>query len=308
MNILRYAFKNIFRNFFLSISSVITIGLLVFFVNVLLLVVFASNNFIQSVNNKIAIVLTFKNWYDNSQVKSQEFLSGASEKFKWVSVEYISREEALKIFKERHSDLVPIVEDANENPLPNSVRISQIPLDKYADMDAYIAQYKDILQYDAQDMNKKLVDYKIQYEQVSKIVTLLQLLNKYVYILIGLFIFTVFVVVHTVIRNFVFFLQDEVRIIELVWGKSSFIYLPLMIQGTIYTVLAVCLAVWVFFLFKNFWGLELLPNSILALFTSFYQELMNTYFPKELIVAVLIGIISAFLASYKYVHSTIRSL
>lgn len=111
---------------------------------------------------------------------------------------------------------MPIVEDANENPLPNSVRISQIPLDKYADMDAYIAQYKDILQYDAQDMNKKLVDYKIQYEQVSKIVTLLQLLNKYVYILIGLFIFTVFVVVHTVIRNFVFFLQDEVRIIELV--------------------------------------------------------------------------------------------
>jgi hypothetical protein len=60
MNILRYAFKNIFRNFFLSISSILTIALLVFFVNILLLVVHSSETFIASVNDKIAVTISFQ--------------------------------------------------------------------------------------------------------------------------------------------------------------------------------------------------------------------------------------------------------
>lgn len=60
MNILRYAFKNIFRNFFLSVSSVLTIALLVFFVNILLLVVHSSDEFIATVNDKIAMTISFQ--------------------------------------------------------------------------------------------------------------------------------------------------------------------------------------------------------------------------------------------------------
>lgn len=183
MNLLRYALKNIVRNLFLSISSILTIGLLVFFVNILLLVVFTSNHFIASVNNKIAIILTFKDGYNNTQIRSQEFLSGATA-FSGVMIEYISREDALEMFAKRHSDLVSIVEHADENPLPDSVRISQIPIQMYKEVDAYIAEYRDILQYDEQDMNKKLVDYQNQYAQVSKVVELLQLSTTAVYVLI----------------------------------------------------------------------------------------------------------------------------
>lgn len=305
MNLLRYALKNIVRNLFLSISSILTIGLLVFFVNILLLVVFTSNHFIASVNNKIAIILTFKDGYNNTQIRSQEFLSGATA-FSGVMIEYISREDALEMFAKRHSDLVSIVEHADENPLPDSVRISQIPIQMYKEVDAYIAEYRDILQYDEQDMNKKLVDYQNQYAQVSKVVELLQLSTTAVYVLIWLFLFTVFVMIHTVIRNFIFFLQDEVRIIELVWGKSVFIYGPLMIQGVLYTTMGVLCAFCAFFLFKNAGGMHILPENFVPIFEGFYQALVSVYLQAEIGIALLIGVISAFLASYKYVYSTIR--
>lgn len=81
MNILRYAFKNIFRNFFLSASSVLTIALLVFFVNILLLVVQFSDEFIKSVNNRNAMAISFQKGYNNTQIRSQEFLSGAINNF-----------------------------------------------------------------------------------------------------------------------------------------------------------------------------------------------------------------------------------
>lgn len=39
-----------------------------------------------------------------------------------------------------------------------------------------------------------------------------------------------------IIRNFIYFLQDEVRIIELVGGSPLFIYGPFVIQGFLYVV------------------------------------------------------------------------
>lgn len=184
MNILRYAFKNIFRNFFLSFSSIITIGLLVFFVNILLLVVHSSDEFISQINKRIAIVISFQDGYDATKVRSQEFLSGALSNFPEMSVKYISKEEAWQIFSERHASLASIIEDARENPFPNSVRFSEIPIEKYEQFNDYIASYKDIIRYDKQDLSQKLLDYRMQYDNIMKTIEFLRLLTNAVYVLI----------------------------------------------------------------------------------------------------------------------------
>ncbi len=306
MNILRYAFKNIFRNFFLSVSSVLTIALLVFFVNILLLVVHASDEFIATVNDKIAMTITFQKGYNNTQIRSQDFLSGAVNQFPGISVKYISKEEAWKIFSDRHADLASIVEDANENPFPDVVQFSQIPLPQYERFNDFIAEYADIIVYNKQDMTQKLLDFQNQYQNVKKTVDLLRLLTQGVYVLIGLFLVTVFIMSHMTIRNFVFFLQDEVRIIELVGGKPSFIYGPLMVQGIIYAVLGVCFAFCAFAIFKTSGGLTILPSDLIGMFERFYQNLSANFLIIELMLALAVGIVSAWLASFKYIHSTIR--
>lgn len=112
--------------------------------------------------------------------------------------------------------------------------------------------------------------------------------------------------IHMVIRNFIFFLQDEMRIIELVGGKPSFIYGPLAVQGIVYATLGVLFAFSLFVAFNNFGGISLLPSDIVPIFTGFYTKLSADFLPLELLSAVAIGIFSAVLASYKYIHSTIR--
>lgn len=306
MNIIRYAFKNIFRNFFLSVSSVLTIGLLVFFVNILLLVVHSSDEFIASVNNKIAVTISFQKGHNNTQIRPQELLSRASSEFPGILVKYISKEEAWKIFSKRHTDLASIIEDANENPFPDVVQFSQIPLEKYEDFNNFIAGYNDIVSYNAADMQQKLIDFQTQYQNIMKTVDLLRVLTQAVFILIGLFLVTVFIMIHMTIRNFVFFLQDEVRIIELVGGKPSFIYGPLALQGIIYATLGVCFAYLVFFIFQSSGGVQILPADIAGIFSRFYVNLSEIILPFQIAIAFFLGIFSALLASYKYVHSTIR--
>lgn len=305
MNILRYALKNISRNLFLSISSVLIIVLLIFFVNILLFVQYASEHFIATVNDKIAFTVVFRDGYNNTQIRSQEFLSGIESSFSGVRVEYISRNTALDIFSERNPDLASIIENASDNPLPDSVRISNVPIPSYGALNTYIEKYRDILQYDAENMNKKLIDYQSQYNRIQDVISVLKTVNIALYVLIGLFLFTVFVVVHMVIRNFIYFLQNEIRIIELVGGKSSFIYGPFIIQGFLYMVVAVGLVACIFLGFEKFGGIALIPEMFRAIYIDFYMLLQYNYFVLEFLIAGAIGIISALLASVKYVHSTI---
>ncbi len=63
MRILKYALKNIIRNPILSLSSIFVIGLLIFFVNILIFVLFASERFIASVNSRISFTINFQSGY-----------------------------------------------------------------------------------------------------------------------------------------------------------------------------------------------------------------------------------------------------
>lgn len=147
MYILRYALKNIFRNIFLSASSILIIGLLVFFVNILILVIFSTDRFITNINNRISININLQDGYDNTQLRSSEFLSGVTSSFFGVEVEYISREKALTLLTARNPDLATLIED-DSNPLPNSVRLSNIDINQYTNLNTYIGRFRDILQYD----------------------------------------------------------------------------------------------------------------------------------------------------------------
>lgn len=303
MQLIRYAIRNIFRNIWLSVSSLLIIGLLVFFVHILLFVIFSTDRFITSINDRISININLQDGYDNSQIRSIEFLSGVTASFSWVQVDYISREDALTLLTTRNPDLATLIEQ-DANPLPNSVRLSNIDIGLYSSLNVYIGRFRDILQYDQSSLDRKLLDYRSQYDRIASVVEMLHILQIAVYILLGLFVFTVAIVIYMVIHNFVFFLQDEVRIIELVGGRPSFIYWPFVIQGMLYamiaTVIATTLFAWLIILIRS--------QSLFADFVPFLSDfatLFATYAWLSVPLFAILGAISAFLASWKYIHSTI---
>jgi cell division transport system permease protein len=87
-----------------------------------------------------------------------------------------------------------------------------------------------MLFYDKDSMNRKLVDYQSQFDRALVVVKLLRILEYGVYTLLGLFIFTVAVIIYTVIGNSIFFHKGEIEVIELVGGRPSFIYGPFLLQ------------------------------------------------------------------------------
>jgi cell division protein FtsX len=167
-----------------------------------------------------------------------------------------------------------LVEHTDENPLPNSLNISNIrDLSQYQELPKVLERYQDVLQYDKSRLDKKILDFQTQYTNVSKVVYILQSFQYGVYILLGLFIFTVFAIVHMIIRNFIYFLQDEVRIIELVGGSPSFVYGPFVIQGCVYTLVSAMLALAVLFLGHTFITIDFITGPIKEILAGFFLQL-----------------------------------
>ncbi len=97
--------------------------------------------------------------------------------FSGIVVENITKADAFALLKSRNPDLANLVEYTGENPLPDSLRIDNIPLDQYNAFDARIAQEKTMLHYDQDAMSRKLLDYKGQFTRVSLVVKLLHMLQ-----------------------------------------------------------------------------------------------------------------------------------
>jgi cell division protein FtsX len=70
----KYGVKNILRNKFLSISSVLVLSLLMFFINILMILHNLSNHLIESVNSKLTISLYLKDEYQKESPDTQKLL------------------------------------------------------------------------------------------------------------------------------------------------------------------------------------------------------------------------------------------
>ncbi len=256
MRLLKYALRNIIRNPFLSISSVFVIGLLIFFVNVLIFVLFVSENFITDVQSKIKFTINYQSGYMIDSLKSRVLIDELRSTFSGISVIPISSDEAYASNKLLYPDLISIIEGSGENPFPDALSITSIPLDRYNEFNTYILDHRDMFHYDTDILGKKLLDYRSQFRRIHSIVTSLQVFEYGVFSLLILFAFTVATIIYNVISNSIFFHREEIEIIELVGGRPSFTYGQFLLQGVFYGVVSVGIVMLVFLSLRSTFDLE----------------------------------------------------
>ncbi|EKD29403.1 MAG: Cell division protein [uncultured bacterium (gcode 4)] len=299
VRLLKYALKNTIRNPFLSLSSILVISLLIFFINTLFFIEYVTTSLTENINDRMSLSLNLKPGYtgDNSEVIAA--ISALKQASPSVSIEYLSKEEAFEILKKRDQELVRIIEGDKENPLPSSIVIKNIPLGEYPQIDTIVKRFKGIIQYNEERSQKSLVDYHSQYERIQGLINILLSIRYGIYGIISLFIFSVFIIIYNSIGNFVFFYRDEIKIIRLVGGENIFIYGPFSIQGFLYTLAAYALGTSVFvYLIKNI-NFSLITDF--PLFIDRFFVLYGNIFLIELAVVTIVGVLSGFLSSRRFI-------
>ncbi|MDQ1343946.1 MAG: cell division transport system permease protein [Patescibacteria group bacterium] len=298
MRIFKYALKNVARNSFLSFSTVLVLSLMTFFIYVLFFVEYVASAIIGNISDRLSLSLNLRSGYSDTSSEIVELTNGLRAVDPSVEVRYVSNVEAFEILKKRDPELARVIESDKDNPLPSSVSVKNVPIAKYAELDAIVSKHRDAVQYDAGTGKKTIVDYRAQYEKIKGLTDVLISIRYGTIAVVGLFLFAVAAIVYNAIGNSVFYYREEIRIIGLVGGGARFVYGPFAIQGLVYALVAAVISLAGFsFVIRS------VNFSLLADFPIFVDKFFverSEAFLSVVAALAFVALVSGFLSSFRF--------
>lgn len=292
--IVKYGFQGFWRNGWLSVATtVIMILTLLVFIS---LIIFGmlTNTAIDILKEKIDISVYFKTTTaEDSILQLKRALESLSEV---KNVEYLSRDQALAQFKERHKD-DPTISEAlavlEKNPLSASLDIRANNPKDYPVIAAYLnnQNLKDIVEQVTYNQNQLVIN------RLAKIIDTAE--KTGIALIIILSVVAVLVTLNTIMLT-IHSTREEIGIMRLVGASNAFIRGPYIIQGIIYGVVAAILSL---ILITPLISVAspyieiLMPETNLTAY--FYGNLWSL-FGYQILFGVILGIVSSFIAVRRY--------
>ncbi len=289
----KYSIKNILRNKFLSLSSILVLTLLMFFINILVVLHDVSFKLIDWINSKLTISLYLEEEYDKNTIEVIDLIEDIkkvdSKEGNSIWIEYKTKEDILEEIRLKEPDLVKILE--RSNPLPETIVLSNIWLDQYASLNSIIESKLFLLSQEDAD-KEYFANYTSQYDKITNIISILNILQLWLYVIITIFLVSISIIIYSVIWNFIYYYKDEIYITRLVWWGKQFIYGPFVMQWSIYSFIAFLFSLFVFII---------ILNNINGRFEWLYTfSFPNSLLFIEWLLFVFIGAFAGFLSSKKY--------
>jgi len=294
--VIKYGFLNFWRNGWLSVAtlSIVVMALLVF--EGLIIFNVLTKTAIETFKDKIDISVYFKIDTPEDEIlrmkKSLETLTEVK------IVEYISRDKALEVFKERHKDdptIAQSLEELQENPLMASLNIKARNPKEYAAIANNLEKtsFRNWFEKITFAQNAALI------ERLGKIIDTAEKGGMIMIILLA--IIAVLVTFNT-IRLAIYSNREEIGIMRLVGASGSFIRGPYVIEGIIYGlmagVLSVIIALPIVYFISPYIEIFIPEINLLFYFTSNLFILLG----YQLLFGVSLGIISSSIAIRKYLR------
>lgn len=279
------------RNKFLSISSVMVLTLLMFFINILFVLHDVSLKIIDTVNSKLTISLYLDAKYDRNSIEVTDLMNDLRDLGWWIQVNYKTKEILLDELEQKEPQLVQILE--RTNPLPNTIILAWIDLSQYKQVNNLIENKLFILSQNQSDQ-EHFSNYTSQYQKIESIIWVLDILQAWLYIIIGIFLISIFIIIYSVIGNFIYYFKDEIYITRLVGGSKKFIYGPFVMQGAMYSFFGFLLSLIVF--------LFVLRSVNAAFGELYFFSFESRLLLWEILIFTLVGGLSGLFSSRKYLN------
>jgi cell division transport system permease protein len=289
-------FKNLIRDGGPSIATCFIILIPVALISSFLILKEANRIFIQTLQERADISVYFKIKTEEEQILS---LKDEISKIPEVKeVKYVSREEALQKFIEKHGEnpaLMEALREVGKNPFFASLAILAQKPDYYPKVLNFLENsiFKDEIEK---------IDYFDRKPLIERIFSITSTFNK---IGISLFILTsilALLVTFNTIRLSILNQSEEIKIQKLVGASNWFVRGPFFVQGAISGILAAIICISLFALVFYFIDPKLqifFPEFQLF---DYFKENFWKLFLNQILIGILIGTISSFFAIKKHLE------
>ena len=286
--------KSFSRNISLSLGTIFIMVIVIFLPTFLFLLRPASKALISGIEEKVDISLYFN---EDAKPEDVSLVKSAVSKIPEVKeVEYISKEQALDRFVERHKNdpvLMESLKEVGNNPFLSSLDIKAWQ----------VSQYGQIVKFLETSPFNSLIN-KIDYSQrkiiIEKIFSTISAVNK-AGILFALILGIIAILIaFNAVRAAIDDSKEEIKIMRLVGASNWFIRGPFLIQGVIIGFIAALITFLI--AFGACWALDskiklITPGiSVFNLFVSNIGVLILI----QLVTGIGLGVVSSIIAIKKY--------
>ncbi len=297
LRILKSGWQSFWRNYWLSTATVAVMILTLFVIAGLSLFNLMTQAVVTTLENKVDISVYFnRDTAEDKILKVRQELVTLDEV---KSVDYVSQDEALKKFRERHKDnpmLLQSLQELDSNPLEGSLNIKA----------HFASQYESVANYLSQDRFAGIIN-KVNYKQNQEIITRLTRLTGTIQrsgwiISLVLALLAILVTFNTV-RLTMYNWRDEISVMRLVGASRWFVRGPFLVEGVIYGIVAALITLILIFPILYFLSPKVttfLPGVDLMFF---YRSNFWEYFLLLLAVGIVLGGVSSFIAIRRYLKA-----
>lgn len=294
--IFKYGWQSFWRNGWLSFSTIAVMILALLVFEGLILFNVVSKGAMQAIQDKVDVSVYFKsNVAEDTILNLKRSIEGLDEvKF----VEYVSKEQALANFKDRHASEDTITQTLNEldtNPLLASLNIKSKDLHRYDSIAAYLEKP------DFQDSVQKIT-YAQNQVVIDRLTSLIDNFGRGGFALTIFLAFLATVVTFNTIRLAIFSNSDQIGIMRLVGASNNFIRGPYVIEGLMYGVVSALISFFIFIPIIGFISphiVSFVPGVDLQVYFSGHFLSLLLY---QFIFGIALGIVSGIIATRRYLN------
>lgn len=293
---IKSGFQSFWRNGWLSAATISIMVLTLIVISTLLMVNVIASAVLIDLQGKIDVSVYFK-----SEATEEDILVVKSQLEKLEEVErvdYISQEDALGKFRERHKDnpyLIQSLQELGENPLEASLSIKAREASQYEAISEFLEgiYYSNIIDKVDYRQNKEVI------EKLSRIVTDVKVGGLS---LSGVLILIVILVTFNAIRLAIYSSREEIKIMRLVGANNWFIRGPFIVEGVLYGIISSLVTLGI--LYPIFYFLSPKLSGFLPIedLFGYFQSNVWSFLVLLLGIGIVLGVVSSLIAIRKYLR------
>lgn len=296
--IIKFAFTDFWRNKGISLATVFVLVITIMLATGLFFFQGISQYIISQVQDKIDITAYFKEDILEADIlKIKDEILKISPDVK--KIDYVSKDDALKIFTEKHKDssvFLKALEEVGQNPFLPSLNITT------TGSALQYEQISNILQTENYSAFIDKVDFSQKKDTIEKVFVITSNINTFSLILGIILIVVAILVVFNTIKLTVEGSKNEISTMRIVGASDWFIRGPFIVQGAIYGLIAFIICFILSILFTYFLSSKI--GIVLPGFNIFDYFLSNfwIFILIQLGFGVGLGMISSFIVVKKYLE------
>ena len=300
--IIKSGFVNFWRNSFISLSSVLVMIVTLFVLGSIIFIGATFSASLNQIKDKVDINVYFLTTAEEDDMLA---LKRSIESLPEVEfVKYISRDEALLRFKERHEDdqlTLQALEELGENPLGASLSIKAKETSQYEGIATFLQNETALSSGDSPIIDK--VNYFQNKAAIDKLSKIIDSSETFGFAIILILAFASIIITFNTIRLAIYTSREEISVMRLVGASNMYIRGPFVFEGIMYGVAAAIITMILFYPL-TYWLGPVTEDFFIDI--NIYRYYLNNFAELFLIMflsGIILGAVSSYLAVRKYLKS-----